>query len=298
VAASDNGTTTYSPDKTFKTNGAIYITISSPANGASISGNSVMVTGSINNAANVETGVTVNGIAATLNNNQFVVNNVPLNAGTNTITVTATDVNGTTASKSITINVTIPENFITLSAYPESGVSPLEVTLRINGTFSITNPLIIPLGPGIVEPLESNNPDEYKYRMTTEGVYHFTAQVTDPDGLTYQDTKAVTVLPLAQIDALLRAKWAAFSSALINKDITTALTMMHPVSSARYQTMFNLVKDQLPNIVATHTGLFFVSIINGERAWYDLKASESGGQFIYRVVFVKDANGLWRILEF
>jgi len=74
--------------------------------------------------------------------------------------------------------------------------------------------------------------------------------------------------------------------------------MMHPVSKERYQVMFNLLKDQLPAIVATHTSLSLVSIINGERAWYDLKASESEGQFTYRVVFVKDTNGIWRILEF
>ena len=74
--------------------------------------------------------------------------------------------------------------------------------------------------------------------------------------------------------------------------------MMHPVSSVRYQTMFNLLKDQLPAIVATHANLTLVSIINEERAWYDLRASESEGQFTYRVVFVKDTNGLWRILEF
>ncbi len=298
AASSTNGTTTYSSNSSFKTNGVIFITINSPANGANISGNSVTVTGSITNPANVETGVTVNGLPASLNNNQFVVNNVPLNAGQNTITVTATDITGTKASKSITVHATIPENYITLSVYPESGVAPLTTTLRIDGTFSIVNPIITSTGPGTVEQLVSDNPDEYKYKMTTEGTYYFTIQAAGPDGNIYQDTKAVTVLPLTQIDALLRAKWAAFSSALANKDISTALAMMHPVSSVRYQTMFNLLKDQLPDIVATHTSLALVSIINGERAWYDLKASESEGQFIYRVVFVKDANGLWRILEF
>lgn len=297
VAASGNGTITYSSDNSFKTNGAIYITINSPANGANISGNSVTVIGSINNAANVETGVTINGIAAALNNNQFVVNNVPLSAGANTITVTATDVNGTTASKSITVNVTIPENFITLSAYPESGTAPLEVTLRINGTFSVTNPVIIPIGPGIVEQLESNNPDEYKYKMTTEGVYYFTAQVIGPDGNAYQDTKAVTVIPLAQIDALLRAKWTAFSSALANKDIATALTMMHPISKERYQIIFNLLKDQLPAIITTHTGLDLQSITE-DRAYYELYTIENGEAFAYRLCFIKDVNGLWLIREF
>ena len=281
-----------------KTNGVIYITINSPVNGATINNNNVTVTGSIGNPATVETGVTVNGLPASVNNNQFVVNNVPLNAGQNTITVTATDINGTKASKSITVNATIPENYITLNPYPESGVAPLITTLRIDGTFSMVNPTITTTGPGTVEQLVSDNPDEYQYKMTTEGTYYFTAQANGPDGNIYQDTKAVTVLPLAQVDALLRAKWAALTNALANKDIATALTMMHPVSKERYQVMFNLLKDQLPAIVASHTGLFLDSI-KGDFAFYELKTLENGSVFSYRVIFTRDSStGLWLIEEF
>jgi len=119
VAVADNGATTSSADATFKTlGGQITITIISPADGAIIAGNRVTVTGAITNPANVETGVTVNGIPAAVSNNQFVVNDVPLETGQNTITVIATDVNGTTATKSITVNAAVAENFIQLSAYP------------------------------------------------------------------------------------------------------------------------------------------------------------------------------------
>jgi DNA-binding beta-propeller fold protein YncE len=147
IATSANGTSIASNDGTFKTIGHIDITINSPAAGASINSNSVIVTGSIANAANIETGVTVNGVAAALINNQFAINNVPLTEGQNTITVTATDTNGTTATKSIIVNAANIVNYIKLSAYPESGAAPMEVTLRINGTFSIANPVITSTGP-------------------------------------------------------------------------------------------------------------------------------------------------------
>ncbi|MBN1363748.1 MAG: fibronectin type III domain-containing protein [Syntrophaceae bacterium] len=299
VASSGNGTTTYSSDNSFKTNGRIVITINSPANGANISGNNVTVTGSINNAANVETGVTVNGMAAALNNNQFVVNNVPLNAGANTITVTATDVNGTTASKSITVNTTIPENFITLSAYPESGVAPLEVILRISGTFSVTNPVIIPIGPGIVEQLESDNPDEYKYKMTTEGIYYFTAQVTGPDGNIYQDTKAVTVLPLAQVDALLRAKWATFKTALSNQDINNAVLNFVSGSQDTYRSLYTNLKPLLQNICAELNAAHINYIsINNNKAIYEIIVTRNNVTYSFQLEFVKDANGIWKMLKF
>ncbi|MGB5157501.1 MAG: hypothetical protein WBN77_08690, partial [Desulfobacterales bacterium] len=297
AVSSSNGTTTYSSDSSFKTNGIIYITINSPTNDAMINNNHMTVTGSIANAAHVETGVTVNGLPASLNNNQFAVNNVPLNAGVNTITVTATDITGTRASKSITVNATIPENYITLSAYPESGIAPLTTALRIDGTFSIVNPTITSTGPGTVEQIVSENPDEFKYKMTTEGTYYFTVQVTGPDGNIYQDTKAVTVLPLAQIDALLRAKWAALKNALQRGDIDSAIMMMHPSSRVKYQNIFNLVQDNLATIMTNCTGLEFVSM-NNEIARYELKSLENGEVYIYRLSFIKDENGIWFIREF
>jgi hypothetical protein len=255
------------------------------------------VTGSIANAANIETGVTVNGIAASLINNQFAVNNVPLTEGQNTITVTATDIDGTTATKSITVNASIATNYIKLSAYPESGVAPMEVTLRINGTFSITNPVITSTGPGAVEQLTSDNPDELKYKMTTEGVYYFTAQATGPDGNIYSDTIAITVLPLAQVDTLLRAKWATLTNALTNKDIATASTMMHPSVREKYQIIFELLKDSMPALIAAHENLVFDSIADN-RCYYELSVFEDGVLSAYRIVFEKDENGIWLITNF
>lgn len=296
-AASANGTSTVSNDVTFKTKGNIDITISSTAEGAIIKGNSVIISGSIVNTSNAETGVTVNGIAAAFINNQFVVNDLPLNEGQNTITVTATDVNGTTVSKTITVNVTIPENYINLSAYPESGVAPLEVNLQINGSFSITNPVITSTGPGTVEQLVSDNPDEFKYKMTTEGVYYFTVQVTGLDGNTYQDTIAITVLPLAQIDALLRAKWAALTNALTRQDIPSALILMHPLVRDKYHIIFNQLKNAMPSLIAAHEELALVSM-EADRCYYDLSVFEDGVRSAYRIVFEKDENGIWLVSDF
>jgi hypothetical protein len=297
VTASANGTSILSNDGTFKTKGQIDITIASPADGASITGNRVIVTGSIVNPANVETGVTVNGIAATLINNQFVVNNVSLTAGQNTITVTATDTDGTTATKSITVNSTTATNFIKLSAYPDSGVVPLEVTLRINGSFSISTPIITPTGPGAVEQLTSTNPDEYKYKITAEGVYYFTAQANGTDGNTYQDTIAITVLPLAQIDTLLKAKWVTVNNALQNGDITIALSQIIPERRENYQIVFNLLKDQWPSIIATYSGFSLISM-DAYRAKYELSAIKNGKVYVYEIEFVKNSSGFWCLEEF
>jgi hypothetical protein len=297
ITASANGTSIISNDGTFKTKGQIDITITSPAAGASITGNRVIVTGAIVNPANVETGVTVNGIPAALINNQFAVSNVPLTAGQNTIIVTATDTSGTTATKSITVSTSITTNYIKLNAYPESGTAPMEVTLRINGSFTITNPVITSTGPGAVEQLASTNPDECKYKLTTGGVYYFTAQAIGPDSNSYQDTIAITALPLAQIDTLLRAKWGALTTALTNKDIATALTLMHPTVRERYQIIFNLLKDTMPSLIAAHMELVF-DYVETSYGYYELSVFEDGVRSAYRIVFAKDEKGLWLLTDF
>ena len=277
---------------------SITLDITSPSDGTTLFRPDVSVQGTISNTSGAETGVVVNGIIASVFGDQFTANHVPLTEGQNTITVTATDTNGATAAKSITINAAVSDNFIQLTSYPDSGVAPLEVTLRISGSFSITNPVITPTGPGSVEQLVSNNPDEYKYRITTEGFYTFTATVTGPDGNTYTDTISITVISLTQIDTLLRTKWAGLENALTNRDIPTALTLLRPISRNRYQTMFNLLKDQLPALVAAHTDLILDSI-EGNFAFYELNTLENGSVFSYRVIFARDpSSGLWLIEEF
>jgi len=173
----------------------------------------------------------------------------------------------------------------------------MEVTLRINGSFTIANPVITSTGPGIVEALESNNPDEYKYKMTAEGVYYFTAQVTGPDGNVYQDTKAATVLPLAQVDALLRAKWAMVNSALQNGDIPTALTQMHPATRTHYQEVFDLLRDQWPSIISKFTSFTLIQI-RDDRAIYKLNVFRDGNIYAHQIDFTKDETGLWFITIF
>lgn len=276
----------------------ISLDITSPSDGATLFRPDVSVQGTISNASGAETGVVVNGIIAGVFGDRFAANHVPLTGGQNTIAVAATDANGATAARSITVNAAVSDNFIRLTSYPYSGAAPLEVTLRISGSFSIANPVITPTGPGFVEQLASDNPDEYKYRITTEGFYSFTAAVAGPDGNAYTDTIGITVFSLAQIDTLLRIKWAELGNALTGRDIPRALTLLRPISRNRYQTMFNLLTDQLPAVVAAHTDLVLDSI-EGDFAFYELKTLENGFVFSYRVIFSREpSSGLWLIEEF
>ncbi len=255
-----------------------------------------MVKGTVTNAGGYETGVTVNGIVASLYDNQFVAGHVPLVSGTNILTVTANDSGGNSASASITVNAVTTGNYIRLTADTESGIAPLETTLRIDGSFSIDNSTITVTGPAQPEFL-SSSATEYKIRMTVEGIYYFTATVTGPDNDQYQDTAAATVMSMIATDTLLRGLWTSMTNSLLNGDTATALTFILPASRASYQQMFDLLSDQLPSITATQTELNFISMRDGQ-AKYELVTSENGTPYSYEVIFESDSNGLWLIKEF
>lgn len=300
IAESESGTRAYSVDKAFMTRGQINsIVISSPADGANISGNRVFVRGSISNPAGVETGVTVNGLPASLSNNQFAVNDVPLNTGQNTITVVATDINGTKATKSITVHANIPENFIELSAYPESGVAPLEVALRINGTFSITDPVITATGPGTVEQIPSDNPDEYRYRLNSEGIYSFTLQAIGPGGNAYTDTRSITVLPLQKMDTLLKRKWSELKTALNSSDIDAASLSFVSESRNIYKNLYNDLRPILQDVVnELNMAPIHMIAIGGAKATYEIIVTRDGIAYSFQLEFLKDTDGIWRIYKF
>ncbi len=278
---------------------SITLNITTLSDGTTVYGPDVSVQGTIANTSGAETGVVVNGVIASVYGGQFAANHVSLKEGQNTITVAATDANGTTAVKSITVNAAVSANYIKLRAYPESGVAPMEITLRINGTFSIVNPVLTPTGPGTVEQLVSDNPDEFKYKMTSEGMYNFTIQATSSDGNTYSDTLAITVLPLTQFDALLRVKWEALKRDLNDKDIDGAVLNFASGSQDTYRSLYNDLKPSLHNIAneLNASQINFVSV-NNRKAIYEILVTRNGTTYSFQLEFIQDANGIWKILKF
>ncbi len=174
----------------------------------------------------------------------------------------------------------------------------MEVTLRINGSFSIANPAITPTGPGTVEQLTSDNPDEYKYRITTEGIYYFTAQVTGPDNNVYQDTVAVTVLS-TQVDALLRGKWEGMKTALSNQDINGAILNFASDTQSSYSKLFTGLKSVLASYAAElyATQVNLISIENN-KATYKILVTRDGTAFSFYLLFIQDYNGIWKIWKY
>ncbi|MFA4829001.1 MAG: DUF1566 domain-containing protein [Thermodesulfovibrionales bacterium] len=292
------GFSTTSGDNTFTTSSppsSITLTITSPLNGETINKSDVIVKGTVSNTTGNETGITVNGIIATVDGNKFVANHVPLTEGSNTITATAKDTAGNITSTSITVNASTTGDYIKITLNIESGIAPLEVTLKIDGSFSFTHSDIMVTGPAQPEVLYTGT-DEYKLRMTVEGTYYFEVSVTGPDGNVYKDTIAVTVLNKTELDNLLKAKWEGMKGKLTNSDMEGALSYYFGASQERYRYIFTSLLNSLPDIAANMQAIEMISI--GDKiAEYRIKRIEDEGEVIYYIYFVSDENGLWKILQ-
>ncbi|MGH8041755.1 MAG: hypothetical protein ACREPN_06910, partial [Rudaea sp.] len=81
------------------TGGSLAVTITYPANSATVNGPTTEIAGTFTGPT--DTGITVNGVVAYTDGGNFLASAVPLQAGANTINVTATTITGNTASTSI-----------------------------------------------------------------------------------------------------------------------------------------------------------------------------------------------------
>jgi hypothetical protein len=280
---------------------ALTLDITSPFDEATISRPDVMVRGTVINLNGNETGVTVNGIIAMVDGDQFVANHVLLRPGRNTLTADAIDTDGNRAITSVTVNWDIIESnrdFISLKADTESGIPPLETTLRIDGAFSFTESFLTYTGPSEMEILEHPSAEEYRVRMTAEGLYYVTAEVRDHQGDIYRDTIAIHVLNKADLDALLRAKWNRMRSALIAGDIEEALRYHHEVLKDKYEAIYNLLSTNLPSLAQQMQDIELI-YAEDSRAKYRIRRDhEINGENVtitYYIYFSRDENGFWKI---
>jgi PKD repeat protein len=282
---------------------SITIAVASPSNEDAITGTDVTVKGAIVNPSGNETGVTVNGIPATVYGSQFIAGHVPLAEvplaeGANTITITATDTAGSTTTNSITVNASAPANYIRLTSNIESGISPLEVTLRLDGSFSIENSNMSVTGPAAIELIENPTPDEYRIKITTEGVYYFTAGATGQDGAEYQDTVAITVMNREQLDRLLKAKWEGMKGALASQDIETGVLFLTERSKETYRQAFNIIRDDLPQIMGQMQNIELI-YLSGDVAKYRIQRDHNISGVVhtvtYYIYFARNESGLWKV---
>jgi hypothetical protein len=275
---------------------SLNLTVESPADNATITGPDVNVTGAVINTTGAETGVTVNDIPAVLSGSRFIANRVPLTECPNTLTITATDVNGLTAT--VTRNVTAtPGNYLRIATNMESGTAPLDISISLNASFSIITPVVIINGPVSVLPTPGATVTEFTATLPVEGTYTITASAVGPDSQTYSDTVTITVLSMSRLDVLLKSKWNAMRTSLEAGNVLGAVVNFSELTKDIYQQHFTVLSASLPQIAA---GIGNIRMVKADdyMAEYDLRVVIDNVTYSFYLLFVKESDGIWRIRNF
>jgi hypothetical protein len=275
---------------------SLTIAISSPVQGDIMSGDTI-VKGSFVNSTGNDTGITVNGMPATVYGNQFVANHISLDEGVNTITAVATDSAGDTSSTPVTVSAIPDLNSIRLRSNIETGIAPFEIVLSLDLPFSFEETEILITGPIPPELMDSGE-NEYRFLINVEGIYSFTASITDSDDHVYQDTLAITSMNATQMDNLLRRKWEGMKNSLVIRDFDSAANYFTEETKPHYHDIFTSLDAHMPQIVRDMQDIERI-YIKGNTAKYRIRKDEVyGGQVIpitHYIYFAVDNDGLWRI---
>lgn len=301
-STSSQGAQAVSADDQFDTLQMFELIISEPLDGTTVSRSDILVKGTFTTFSGQETGIVANNIPALVNGNEFAANHVELEEGENVILIKATDINGNILEQSITVTVQSAQNSIRVIPLLESGIDPLETTLRIDGNFTFaTLPTLSYVGPGPVEYLTSTEPDTFNVRMTTPGFYSFTAEVLDDQGGVYTDTVIVSVVDKVQLDALLQAKWQGMKTALSLQNIEGGLGFFTEESVSRYREIMNVISGELPQIISAMQGIEIIYSVNGTTKYRINRVHDINGTPVtitYYIYFAIDNGGLWKINQF
>jgi hypothetical protein len=270
------------------------VTITSPVPDSTVDAFAVLVEGVIDALPGTEVGVTVNGVVGEVNQEEFAAF-VPLELGTNTITATVVDPTGSSASDSVTIDVSdLQDEPLRLLASPSSGLNPLIVELLALSL--LERPIVLFEldfeGDGVVD-LSSATFDSVSHTYSEEGLFFPTLIVTDDLG---NKTSATTIVNVFALSDLV-AKWDDMKDALRIGDIDGALSFIAEESRDRYQEIFSVISSQLFQIESFLTDIN-LRTVEGNQAEFEMLRISEGVEVSFYVLFVRDNDGIWRLRTF
>lgn len=266
--------------------------------GATVEGQEITVGGTVVVANPAEIGVTVNGVVAQVNDGNFIANDVPLSEGLNTLTASAIDAAGQVWSASAEVFSLSASKYVTLKADIETGLAPLTVTLSLAGnpTRGVASLSLQCTGPVPKTPVAAGD-NTYTVTLDLPGLYACRLDIVDSLGTLHEEIVGINVLSGATLDTLLKAKWAAMTTAMQQGNLAAALPYFSTRTREAYSQQLSSMSTTLSQIVADMQGITLLSI-EGDKAIYDLRIVKDGVPFSFQLEFILDEDGLWRIRAF
>ena len=252
----------------------------------------------------VNTGVAVNGVRAYTGNGQFLAANVPLNAGSNTLTAIATSLTGTSVNGTGSIMRSGSPSALTIQVNAPAGFAPF----LVNFTFGIGT---LPSGLGVqtvtinFKGSGSNDftgtslsgaPTSYSYGQI--GLYRATLSVTDTGNNTYSAYRSILIQDLPTQRGMACDVYGYLLDRLAAADRTNAGKAFQADMQSNYVDLFNqlttgnmqTIAQQLGVIVTGQLGVDFADLLLVRD-----NADQTRSGFPLRITV--GADGVWRISE-
>jgi hypothetical protein len=273
--------------------GGLTINITSPAAGASLTGSSALVNGTVDGGPNV--GVTVNGVTATLAGSQFYAA-VPLQTGANELLVRATTLDGASVQRTISVSST-GAAAVEVVADNASGVAPFKTAFTVNSAAAIQSIQADFDGNGTIDFTTADPAVPITFNYSQPGVYSARFVVaTLNNGVRNEITRIVpiVVLDAAVLDQQLKVLWQGFAGALAARDKATAMQYLNAQARERYGPVFDVLLSNIPQILASLSSLQTVTV-SGSVGEYAVNRMIDGVNRIFFIYLLRDVDGVWRI---
>lgn len=278
--------------------GTLNVTI---ATSGTTSDAAVDVTGTFTGPVN--TGIAVNGVAGFTAGGKFVVPNVPLVAGSNTLNVTATIIPGTTVTASGSITQSGTATPITVATDRTLGYAPftetfnyLIGTLAGNATISSVAIDFRGIGSNDYNGTLTGAPASYAY--STPGLYLAQFQFTDSNSVDYTIHRAVLVQDIAVQRGMLCDVYGYLQDRLNAQDATGASNVFQPADRTTWLNYFTALGSNMPT-AAAQLGVIVNGVLSPDFVdlllVQDNLTTQTRSGFPLRMT--QSGDGVWRISE-
>lgn len=273
----------------------VQVTVTSPPDGAIVAGSRVAVTGTFEGPAN--TGISINGVAATTFGNRFVAV-IPLDPGVNPIAVTARSQDGATTSAHFAVSTgsAPPVEFDIL---PRAGIAPFTAEVRvptIPDRISAQTQVDFD-GDGVVDQTLYGFETAATFTYATPGIYNARITLNDYAGGYYTWTIPVVVQRVQDLDRKLQEIILGMISKLKAGDVEGALLAYDEGIVERYREIFQEIGLDLPAF-ARQLGTIVDGTVFGDFAEYVIVRDTPNGRRAFLVYLVLGQDGVWRIRQF